>query len=269
MPAARRSAAGRVVPDVVEQLVLGTQSAGERVDEPALALEPVRDVLVELGGGIGHGRAVPRAQDIERERAQPAQRGQIAGQRARAGRHEDAAGPQHRIAGEAHRPRHEREVVGRVPGRRDRRERPEASPSPSTTSRAGAAAATGAGPAAASSASTASVWSRCEWVSATPPSPPRAPTSAATASTCPAARGPGSTTHAGPRPSTHVFVPSSVNAPGFSARTRATSCALQRVRHPADATGRRSGTRARSARPRRRARGSPHRTRRGFPPAAR
>jgi hypothetical protein len=43
-----------------------------------------------------------------------------------------------------------------------------------------------------------------------PPAPPRAATSAAIASMWASSAGPGSTTHAGSRPITHVFVPSSV-----------------------------------------------------------
>ena len=37
------------------------------------------------------------------------------------------------------------------------------------------------------------------------------------------AAGPGSMTQAGPRPTTHVFVPVSVSGPGLGARTRSTS----------------------------------------------
>ena len=37
---------------------------------------------------------------------------------------------------------------------------------------------------------------------------------------CSSSSGPGSITHAGRRPTTHVFVPESVSGPGFSARTR-------------------------------------------------
>jgi len=53
--------------------------------------------------------------------------------------------------------------------------------------------------------------------------PLRAATTSATASRCAPSAGPGSTTHAGSRPSTHVFVPSSVSRLGLAALTRTTS----------------------------------------------
>ena len=64
--AAGRSAGGRVVPHLVEQLVVRAQAARERVEQPVLAVEAVRDVLVELRGRVPHDRAVARAQRIER-----------------------------------------------------------------------------------------------------------------------------------------------------------------------------------------------------------
>ncbi len=51
-----------------------------------------------------------------------------------------------------------------------------------------------------------------------PAEPAARSTSTATASTCAGSAGPGSITHAGIAPTIHVFVPVSVNGPGFSAR---------------------------------------------------
>src|SRR4051812_46458852 len=60
-----------------------------------------------------------------------------------------------------------------------------------------------------------------------PSRPPRLITSSTTASTWSSSNGPGSTTHAGSRPTTHVFVPSRVSGPGLFARTRTTSAGIE------------------------------------------
>src|SRR4051794_18642388 len=84
-------------------------------------------------------------------------------------------------------------------------------------------AATGGPPSRSARAGTPSAWSAWSWVSTIPPAPPPASTAAATAAMCAGSAGPGSTTHAGSRPTTHVFVPLSVIGDGFAARTSATS----------------------------------------------
>src|SRR3954471_7664108 len=61
----RRRAAqggGRVGPGPVEQLVGRAQAVGERALELAFAVEAVGEVLVELGVGVEHERAVARAE---------------------------------------------------------------------------------------------------------------------------------------------------------------------------------------------------------------
>src|SRR4051794_15548932 len=57
-----------------------------------------------------------------------------------------------------------------------------------------------------------------------PPAPPRAWASATIAWTWSSSAGPGSTIQHGSRPTTHVFVPLSVNGPGLFARSSAMSC---------------------------------------------
>jgi hypothetical protein len=66
-----------------------------------------------------------------------------------------------------------------------------------------------------------------------PAAPPRAATSAATASMWESIAGPGSTTHAGSRPTTHVFVPVRVSGLGLGARMRAWSVVTARNGRPA------------------------------------
>ena len=99
----------------------------ERGDQAVLAVEAVRDVLLELRVRVPHRRAVAGAQDIEViAHAQALERAQVARHRAGFGADEHAARAEHRVAGEARAGAHEREVVGGVPRRRDSLERPEA-----------------------------------------------------------------------------------------------------------------------------------------------
>jgi hypothetical protein len=69
--------------------------------------------------------AVAGAQQLEVQRAQAGERGEVPAQGAGVGGDEDAALGEHRVAREADRARHEREVVGGVPGGRDDAQRPE------------------------------------------------------------------------------------------------------------------------------------------------
>ena len=62
---------GRVVPHLVEQLVDRPPAVVQRGDQPPLALEPVGDVLVELGRRVVDQRAVAGAEDSEPGAAQP------------------------------------------------------------------------------------------------------------------------------------------------------------------------------------------------------
>ena len=75
----RAQRGGRVVPDVVEQLVARAQPARERVEQAALTVEAMSDVLVELGVRVPHDRPVAGAERVEVERAQLPQR--LAGRR--------------------------------------------------------------------------------------------------------------------------------------------------------------------------------------------
>src|SRR5919107_1067148 len=81
----------RVGPHAVQQLVRAAQAVGQRALEPALAVEAVGDVLVELGVRVEDERPVTGAQDLEAAAPQAPQRGEVAAQRAGVGRDEDAA----------------------------------------------------------------------------------------------------------------------------------------------------------------------------------
>ena len=83
------------------------------------------DVLVELGGRVVDRRTVPRADQRQLALAQPAQRRQVGGQRARIRGDEHAPLPQHGVAGHRDVPGEVRKVVGRVPGRGHRLQRTE------------------------------------------------------------------------------------------------------------------------------------------------
>jgi hypothetical protein len=116
----------RVVPDLIEQLLHTAAPRLERGDQPALAVESVLDVLIDLGPRIGHDRAVAREDDLELAGAQPEEPVQIRRECAGIGRNEHASLAQDRIARKGGRPSDERKVVGRVTGDRDRLERSEA-----------------------------------------------------------------------------------------------------------------------------------------------
>ncbi len=121
--AAGRRTAGHVGPHPVEQLVGRAVPASERLDEPPLAVQAVLAVLLELGPRLHHQRPVPWADQLEIDRHQALECGEVAAQRARVGIDEDASVAEHRVAAEQRAVGHERDVVGSVPGRRDRRER--------------------------------------------------------------------------------------------------------------------------------------------------
>ena len=155
------------------------QAVVERGDEPPLAVER---------GGRGSGRAArpgrstggpwPGAQQREVQRAQALERREVAAQRARVGRDEDAALGEHGVAGEARRPRR-RTRGGRCawPGVATTCSGPNASPSASTTSAPAQRAARDRHARRRRRARPAprSAWSPWSWVSAIPPTPPRAP----------------------------------------------------------------------------------------------
>ena len=88
------------VPRRRQQLVLRARARLERRDDPALALQPVRDVLVELRGRIVDDRPVAGVEPLQPERAQPPQAVQVLAQRAAAGGDEHAPLAEHRVAGE-------------------------------------------------------------------------------------------------------------------------------------------------------------------------
>ena len=96
--AAGRRRAGTSGHAASKQLVFGAESRVQRLEEPAFAVEAVGDVLVELCRRVPDHRAVARAQRLEIERAQAAQRVEVRGQRALARGDEDAPLPEHRVA---------------------------------------------------------------------------------------------------------------------------------------------------------------------------
>ena len=154
----------RVRPRGVEQLVLAAPAL-ERGHEPPLAVEPVRDVLVELRRTVPDRRPVAGAQHREVERAQPPQAVEVGASRPIRG-DEHAALAEHRVAGEGARPAtnarwsaawpgsREHAAAGRTRRRRRRRRRADT---------------TGTSPSRARSASSPSAWSAWSCVSAIPP----------------------------------------------------------------------------------------------------
>src|SRR5438552_8328916 len=104
-----------VVPDPVEQLLAPPQSAVQRLQEPALAVEPVADVFVELRVRIPDDRPVAWAERLELERAEPPQGLQVAGEGTATGRGEDASLTKHGVAAAQHCSAEEGDVIGRVP----------------------------------------------------------------------------------------------------------------------------------------------------------
>ena len=122
--AAIRSCWRGVVPDLVEQLVGAALAGVQRRDQASLPVQPMRDVLVELGGGIVDRRPVPRADHRQLAPAQLRQAVEVGGQRPGVGRDEHASFAEHRVAGQSHVADDIREVVRRVAGGRDRFERP-------------------------------------------------------------------------------------------------------------------------------------------------
>jgi hypothetical protein len=83
------------------------------------------EVLVDLCLGVLDQWPVARGDQLEGESAEPLERGEIADERAGIVVDEDAALAEHRVAGETDAPEQERKVVGGVPGRRERDQRPE------------------------------------------------------------------------------------------------------------------------------------------------
>src|SRR5215210_4124040 len=109
-------------PRRVEYLLATARAGGERVEQAALALEPMLEQLLDALARPPHERAVPRAQCLEVELEQAPQRGQVGGQRTLARRDEHAPLPEHSVAREEHATVEQGDMLGRVPRRRDRRE---------------------------------------------------------------------------------------------------------------------------------------------------
>jgi len=84
------------------------------------------DVLVELGRGVDDQWPVAGAQDVQAAPAELGQAVEVGCQRTRVGGDEDAPVTENRVAGEARRAGHERQVVGRMAGRADHLQRTEA-----------------------------------------------------------------------------------------------------------------------------------------------
>ena len=181
-----------VRPGAVEQLVLAAGAGGEGLEQQPLALEAVRDVLVELRRGVPDVGPVARAEHLEVERAQRAQRVEVGGQRALAGRMKTLPSPEHGVAREAD--------AGRAAGRRCRpsaRAWRHAANGPACSPPAGRSTGTRRRPAR-PAARRPAAWSACPWVS-TIPSMPSVGGRPSTAARWAASAGPGSTTQ---RPTT-------------------------------------------------------------------
>ena len=152
MTAAAAQAGGTSDQTRVEQLVDPAAPASSACDEAALAVQPVVEVLVELGVRVEHERPVARADDREVHGGEALERAQVAAQRARVGRDEDAALAEDGVAGEAApRPATKARWSGAWPGVATTVSGPTVSPSPTRASAPAkrAAATVGTPPAAA------------------------------------------------------------------------------------------------------------------------
>ena len=174
--AARRSAVRRVVPGRVEHLVDVRAPAVERLEQPPLAVEAVRDVLVELRRRVLDHRAVAGAQQLEV--AARAARASASRYSPSCADDEHRALAEHGVAGERDRAGDERDVVGRVARASRRLQRPEPV---AVAEHVGVPRAAPTGAPGAARPRTASAWSAWSWVSAIPPAPPRRSASATTA----------------------------------------------------------------------------------------
>ena len=106
---------GHLCPDRVEQFVHRATPFSQRDDQVVFTVDAVGDVLFELGVGVPHRRPVTRAEHVEVfAQPQPGERKQVPGHRATIRADEDAALPQHRVAGEAGAVGHQGVVVGCV-----------------------------------------------------------------------------------------------------------------------------------------------------------
>ena len=190
----------------------------ERGQQPALALSPVLEVLVDLRRRVLDQGPWPGQSSSRSSRAQALQRVDVGGQRAAVGRDEARAVAQHQVAAEADLPpagsRRGRVAcpgVGRTSNGPDAsRLHPRPRGRPSRARRRARAAVSSPTPTSpnsngAPSMGTPAEWSACECVSSTPAMPPRSSAAARTASRCDSSAGPGSITYAGPSPD-HVCV---------------------------------------------------------------
>ena len=98
--AAGRSAAGASSQTSSSSSAVERRPRSSAATQPPLAVEPVLQVLAQLRLRIPHDRAVPRAQSVELQLLQASQRLEVSGQRAAAGRDEDAALAEHGVAAE-------------------------------------------------------------------------------------------------------------------------------------------------------------------------
>ena len=211
---------GDVGPRCIEHLVDRARAAVERREQPPLAVESVRDVLVELRGRIIDRWSVAGAQKPQRPPPQPCEPIQVASERARVRSDEHASLAEHRVAGERDVAADEREVVGRVTGREHGLQWTEplslAEHDVDGTAPGGDRDARQARPKARDARAVIGMIVR-QRDAAEPSATFR--TSTISVSMWSGRSGPGSITHAGARETIHEFVPVNVNGPGLSART--------------------------------------------------
>ncbi len=107
-------------PGGIQEVVAASQAGVQGLQEAALAVEAVGEVLVELRGRVPDVWAVARAQHGKVELAQPVEGVQIGGQGALARGDEDAACPEDGVTREADTSEEQADAVGGVPGRNNR-----------------------------------------------------------------------------------------------------------------------------------------------------
>ena len=223
--AQRAAANGRTAGGASAQAASSSSSSVSRARRraPPAACARARARCAKYSSSLAAGSvdlvAVAGADPLEVERAQPAQPVEVLAQ---AAADEHAALAEHGVAGEGGAAGDEHEVVVGVAGDASTSNGPNVSPSAQRRRRCPASTAADA---LAQRRHRLARGRRASCVSAIPPAPPRAATSAATASTWASMRGPGSTTQAGSRPTTHVFVPTASADSGCGARMRAITAA--------------------------------------------
>lgn len=112
-----------VRPDLVKDLIDASPTRRERGHEPLFALEAVSDVPIQFRDGVRHQRPVARTEHLELVPTKPLNAIKVGPHRSRIRGDENAPFAENSIAGEGRGSGDEGEVVSRMAGREDHRQR--------------------------------------------------------------------------------------------------------------------------------------------------